>query len=213
MTKEEFNNFWASQYPHSLPISHVFKRDYPERWFRIHSLPQSKRYAEDEIEWEVLLQRQNTIISDIFGENLKVFLITGSYSWKMDAVSDLVGGASLRRQTLRERNDNREHDTLRSYIFTTLEPVDLYEHSSEYFEAGTLYTPRFTEVFWRVNQYDNLLKSIANDELRAFFVSPEKSVTIAPYDGGIDIILKDVETKQYYRSKYSEWLSDRADGS
>lgn len=35
---------------------------------------------------------------------------------------------------------------------------------------------------------------------------------IAPYDGGVDIILKDVETKEYYLSKYCEWISDRVDG-
>jgi hypothetical protein len=197
MTKEEFNEFWAARYYNSIPISHVFKRDYPERWLRIHSLPQSKRYAEDEIEWEILLQRQNSIISDIFGENLQVLLITKVYSDKMGWESSWI---------------EKGRNVLKPYIFTKLEAIELYSRSSEFFEEDMFYTPEFAEVAWNVNQYNNLLKAIANDELRALFVSLEKNAIIAPYDGGMDIILKDVETKEYYRSKYSQWLSARSDG-
>jgi hypothetical protein len=197
MTKEEFNEFWAGRYYNSIPISHVFKRDYPERWLRIHSLPQSKRYAEDEIEWAILLQRQNRIISDIFGENLQVLLVTGTYSDKMGWESPWI---------------EQGRNVLKPYVFTKLEAIDLYSRSSEFFEEDMLYTPEFAEIAWKVNRYDNLLKSIANDELRVFFVSPEKNVIIAPYDGGVDIILKDLETKEYYKSKYSQWLSARSDG-
>jgi hypothetical protein len=196
MNKGEFNKFWASRYDDSLPISHVFKRDYPERWLRIHSLPQSKRYAENEIEWRVLLNRQNTIISDIFGENIKVFLMTGAYSDRM---------------ILKSWN-GKVHHVLKDYVFTKLAEIDLHSHSAEFFEEDVFYTPEFTEIDWKVDRYNDLLKAIANDELRAFFVSPEKNVIIAPYDGGLDIILKDVETRNYYKLKYNEWLSVRSDG-
>jgi hypothetical protein len=196
MTKEEFNEFWAGRYYNSIPISHVFKRDYPERWLRIHSLPQAKRYAEDEIEWAILLGRQNRIISDIFGENLQVLLVTGIYSDKM-ALESCV---------------EKVHNALKPYVFTKLEAMDLSSRSSEFFEEGIFYTPEFAEVDWKVDRYDDLLKAIANDELRAFFVSPEKNVIIAPYDGGVDIILEDIETKEYCKSKYHQWLSARSDG-
>ncbi|MDJ1503014.1 DUF3885 domain-containing protein [Xanthocytophaga agilis] len=67
MTKEQFTIFWSSTFPDTLPISHYFKYDYSDRWFRIHSLPESKRYADNEEEWNILLHRQNTIISDLLG--------------------------------------------------------------------------------------------------------------------------------------------------
>ena len=57
MTKEEFNTFWTKTYPDTIPISHFFKHDYSNRWFRIHSLPYSKRYAESAEEWNILLIR------------------------------------------------------------------------------------------------------------------------------------------------------------
>ena len=69
MTKEQFEKFWISTFPDTLPISHLFKFDYKDRWFRIHSLPKSKRYADNENEWEILLSRQNQIINDLLGGN------------------------------------------------------------------------------------------------------------------------------------------------
>ncbi len=196
MNKAEFTEFWAARYPHSIPISYVFKHDYPERWLRIHSLPQAKRYAEDEVEWEILHYRQNKIISDIFGENLPLLLITGTYSDKM-ILEPLVEPV---------------HPALKSHVFTKLDPIDLHSHSNKFIDEDVLYTPEFAEIHWQVDRYNNLLKAIADDELRAFFVALEQNVIIAPYDGGVDIIFKDVETKKYYKSKYSEWLSARADG-
>jgi hypothetical protein len=41
----------------------MFKRDYSDRRFRIHNLPESKRYAENDAEWKILLSRQNKTIT------------------------------------------------------------------------------------------------------------------------------------------------------
>jgi hypothetical protein len=48
--------------------------------------------------------------------------------------------------------------------------------------------------------------------LRAFFVSVNKKLVIASYDGGIDFILKDIETRDFYKQKNNGWLSSRQDG-
>lgn len=77
MTAEEFDTFWTSTYPNTVLISYYFKHDYADRWFRIHSLPELKRYAEDEKEWQLLLDRQNTIITDLLGSGEEFLLVTG----------------------------------------------------------------------------------------------------------------------------------------
>ncbi len=79
MTKEEFNKFRSLAYPNTPPISHRFKNDYKDRRFRIHSLPKSKRYAKSENERNILLMRQNKIITDLFTDNSKILLVTGDY--------------------------------------------------------------------------------------------------------------------------------------
>jgi hypothetical protein len=52
----------------------------------------------------------------------------------------------------------------------------------------------FTEVVWEQNSH-NLLLKIANDETRAFLISFEKKIIVAPYDGGLDIIIDDFTLK------------------
>lgn len=47
--------------------SHYLVQYFTQFWFRIHSLPESKRYADTTEEYELLLNRHNEIITDCFG--------------------------------------------------------------------------------------------------------------------------------------------------
>lgn len=195
MTAKEFETFWASTYPDTILISRYFKHDYADRWFRIHSLPESKRYAEDEEEWQRLLERQNTIITDLLGSGEEFLLVTGD--------AEMEGYIEL--------HPISEVNSIKDISFTLLNPVDLHKLSPEEYEDGHIYKPMFSEQTWQPNKFNDLLKDIANDELRAFFVSTRNVCIVAPYDGGIDFIVKDQQTKEALKKKYSEWLSDRDD--
>ena len=195
MTIEEFNFNWKTNYPKTIPLSYRFKKDYKDRWFRIHSLPESKRYANNDLEWKILLTRQNQIITDLIGENLQILLLTGDYIW----------GSSENIHVTKE-------EILKSYSFTRLENIDLYKISPQEYDNDQVLRPAYAEIIWKSYNHDNLLKEIANDEIRAFFVSFDKNIIIAPYDGGVDFILKDTEIKDFYKLKYKEWLSETEDG-
>ncbi|MBI2722170.1 MAG: hypothetical protein HYX39_08340 [Bacteroidetes bacterium] len=190
MTPEQFKFYWLLTYPDSVPLPHLFRHFWPEQWFRIHSLPQSKRYAETQEEWEILLERQNTIISDLLANAPEVFIITGSE----DA----------------EEPDNES--SLKNYKFINLPSIDLHKIYPNEYEKGELFTPSFTAQQWKINQFNDLLKNVAEDKLRAFFLSVDNQCLIAPYDGGVDIILKDAQTKERFKLKYKDWLSERPDG-
>lgn len=195
MTAEQFNTFWSSTYPGTIPIPHYFKQDYADRWFRIHSLPDSKRYAETVEEWKILLHRQNTIITDLLG-NSSFLLLTGDYSWE--------GHTEL-----------HPLDEVKSIVdipFVLLDPLDLNKLRPEEYETGQFYTPQFSEQVWQPSKFDNLLIDIAEDSAKAFFISQENNCIVAPYDGGIDIILKDNETMISYKAKYKDWLSTTESG-
>ncbi len=195
MTKEDFNKFWTSKYSDTKPISHLFKHDYSDRWFRIHSLPQSKRYADCNNDWVVLLTRQNEIITELFGDNSNILLLTGEYNW----------GARTTFIT-------EEEVVFKPYHFVRLDNIDLFELNSDDYDKGEVYRPAFAETIWHSNQHDTLLKEIADDKIRAFFVSLDKQIIVAPYDGGMDIVLKDSQTRDFYKEKYKGWLSEREDG-
>lgn len=196
MTAEQFNKFWTSTYPGIAPIQHSYDHSYADRWFRIHSLPGSKRYAENENEWSILLERQNRIISDLLTENSNFLLVTGEYTSKAHI----------------ELHPFDEVVSVKSYFFVSLDPIDLHKLNPDQYEPGQFYTPKFSEQIWQAKKFDNLLKDIAEDNLKAFFVSRSKAILIAPYDGGVDFILKDSETRDAYKQKYSDWLSAREDG-
>ena len=196
MTKQEFQILWTINYPETVPISHLFKSTYSDRWFRIHSLPESKRYAENETEWNLLLLRQNEIITDLFGLDTPILLLTGEYNW-----------GDTRAKYLTD-----EEEIYKSFKFTRLDNIELFKIDSDQYDEVDIYRPAFAETVWRTNYHDNILREIATDNIQAFFISFDKNVIIAPYDGGIDFVLKDSLTKEHYKNKYKQWLSEREDG-
>jgi hypothetical protein len=196
MTSEQFDTFWTSTYPDTIPLAHCFKHDYKDRWFRIHSLPESQRYADTEEEWNILLSRQNKIISDLIGNSTKLLIVTGEYDFdgKFESPSVL------------------DNELFAGLEFTSLKPIDMYNPDSDEFDKGTTYRPFFAEINWGQNKYDKILRSIANDEMRAFFISIDKKCLIAPYDGGMDFVLENETIKDVYKNKYKDWLSLHPEG-
>jgi hypothetical protein len=196
MTKQEFQKYWTLNYLDNIPLSHLLRQEYSDRWFRIHSLPESKRYAENDKEFEIILNRQNEIITDIFGLETNILLVTGEYNWGDNRAIHITD----------------EQEIYKTYSFTRLDNIDLYKFNSEDYDEFDIYRPAFTETTWSLNKHDKILLEIAEDKTRAFFMSFEKNVIVAPYDGGVDFILKDNLSKEFYKNKYRHWLSEREDG-
>lgn len=196
MTAQQFIEFWKTTYSKPAFMSQKFTKEFSHRWFRIHSLPKSKRYPNNASEWKLILNRQNKIITDLLNNHTKFLLVTGEYS-------------SEQYEELYKIDDVASVNQL---SFITLEHINLYENNPEDYDEGQFYTPMFCTLEWAPNKFDDLLKDIGEDNLRAFFVSPDNELIIAPYDGGMDFILKDTETRDFYKQKYSSWLSARGDG-
>ncbi|GAO44784.1 DUF3885 domain-containing protein [Flavihumibacter petaseus] len=196
MTKENFQKLWTLHYPDTVPISYQFKHDYSDRWFRIHSLPDSKRYPEDENEWQILLSRQNEIFTDLFGPDTQIFIVAGEYNWGEN----------------RQIHITDEEEIFKPFSFVKLDNIQLNRNYSEQYDEPDIYKPAFAKTIWKPKYHDKLLREIANDNTRAFFISFDKNVIVAPYDGGVDFVLKDILTKEDYRNKYRGWLSKREDG-
>lgn len=197
MTAEEFSLFWASTYPDTLPIPHYFKHDYANRWFRIHSLPGSQRYPGDEEDWKTLLERQNTILTDLLGEGSRVLLVVGDYKSEEGYI---------------ELHPLDNAKSVKPFTFTRLKPIDIYSLNPGFYEKGQLHIPLFAEAIWRCGGFDDVLKDIAEGNLEAFFISIVNGCIVAPYDGGMDMIVKDSATKDLYKATYAQWLSSREDG-
>lgn len=66
------------------------------------------------------------------------------------------------------------------------------------------------QTTWQPQEQERILRLIANDDMRAFYIAPD--CLIAPYDGGVDLILKDEAALGVFKQKYRKWLSTREDG-
>ena len=143
----------------------------------------------------IILSRQNQMITDLLGDKTTIFLVTGEFNWGQ-----------------RQSYITDEAEVFKPYNFIRLDNIDLYNLNPDEYDKHEIYRPAFAETIWATNKHDNLLKEIANNNVRAFFVSFDKNVLVAPYDGGIDFILKDSDIRNIYKQKYSEWLSERNDG-
>lgn len=192
MIENEFIDYWNNEYPESFPINHELKLVYPDRWFRIHSLPESKRYAESADEYKIVLDRQNQLISDLIGEESEVAISFGLYRW--DSTNDKY----------KELTDFGE--------FQKVLRIDLQKERPEEYEDEMYFDIYVKIEKWKNGKRDEILKSIADDEIRAMFVCPSKKCVIAPYDGGVDVIVDSTEKRDRLKAKYKDWLSDREDG-
>jgi hypothetical protein len=193
MNSKQFDHFWATNFPESPPINHLFKIHLKERWLRIHSLPEAKRYADSPEEWAILLERQNTVLADLFDnqESVIVYALTGVYS---------------NEDNYFEEKYIVENECLKSLIFKPLTPIDLHKTSGDWYDEGVVFTPYFAKEKFKINKFDEILKTIANDEIRVCFVDTKGEFIFAPYDGGVDLVFKDVETRNFYEKKYEAWL-------
>ena len=192
MQEKEFIDYWNLNYPDALPINYELKTVYPDRWFRIHSLPESKRYAENESEYQIILDRQNTLINDLIGDNAEVIISFGLCSDDLsnDNYKELTYfGEFVKVQTIdlkKERPEENDHELFLN-IYIKIEKL-------------------------KRNSRNEILKAIADDEIRAMFISPSSDCIIAPYDGGVDIIVDSIEKRDELKLKYKDWLSEREDG-
>lgn len=196
MTTEEFNRFWTNRYPATIPVPHYFRKDYTDRWFRIHSLPESKRYAEDDEDWEILLSRQNAIIFDLIGDSTNVYVVTGFYCFADE------------QDHLNQLNNESFHDLK----FMPLTFYDLHALRPEDYEDGINYQAFIAKLSWKPHHYDDLLKAIAYGDLCAFFINVDQQRLIAPYDGGMDLVLENQEARDLFKEKYKDWLSVHPEG-
>lgn len=191
MQSDELNRFWTREFGDSLPIADELKMKFDQRWFRIHTLPDSKRYADNAYENDEIIRRHNQILEDLFDSKENLILVSCSYSEK----SEPTKNPSLKAIGLQEN------------FWRTVNLNEL-ENSEVYFLHLFVDKKR-----WKVGVLDAMLRLIANDEVDgSMAISIERRFVYHPYDGGADLILKDVDTRDYYKAKYNSWLSTHPDG-
>lgn len=191
MSVEILDEFWRNEFGDTPPIAHRLKFDFENRWFRIHTLPGSKRYPDTNNEFLVILHRHNQVLGELFGNQRNYFLVTPSRSDRLDPVRD----AKTQAMGLQK-------------VFWQTVPDDDLDKNAPY------YCHLFVDLMiWQKQSADPLLTLIADDELRGvLFVSVQNNFLYHPYDGGADIILQDSLTRDRWKTHFKTWLSAHPKG-
>lgn len=91
-----FLSFWASRHPNAEPMGWKL-RETATPWARFHALPQSKRYAESDIDRAIVLSRANALGSAL--------LNAGAPCWIVEARADDIEGDGEFFGSYREEQD------------------------------------------------------------------------------------------------------------
>ena len=192
ITKAELAEYRESEYPDAPPLAYVLRARFYQRWFRIHTLPSSKRYAESGQERRVILDRHNAILERMVGPD-RPFApdLFSCYSETVDTASPPTWLAGRLAEF---------------HVFST---VELENEASL---AGFWHSYMVPSV-WRVTAFDDLLRQVADDVVAdVLFVSIEKRTAYAPYDGGADAFLHAPAERDALRDEFAAWLPDTSDG-
>lgn len=173
-------------------VSHYFKNRFPARWFRAYNLPEAKQYATTREETLELLRRQNTLLQDVIGLGTKCIVVGGDYS-------ELSGGMALAVKFPGVARHFTE--SVPAISMRDLDP-DWWEEGDDpyYLRIG------YGEHILKSGSLDYILLLVADDKVDPFFViSPDRGRLFAPYDGGVDLILKDESERDKFKAKYADW--------
>jgi hypothetical protein len=174
----------CSKVPYELPAVQ-------DRWIRLHTLPESKRYAETPDEYEIILARHNTVLAELV-TGPEILLVTTDYS-------------SL-----------QEPKPIRSPQMSAAQPGGAHWVSiCTDDELGSeswlhLYVSRMQ---WSVACLDPVLRQVADDEMANVVVmSTDLRWLYHPYDGGVDVLLPSTRERDALKARHCEWLSTHPGG-
>jgi len=188
MNLNNFKKEWEKTYKDLPPISYILRENIKDHWFRIHSLPDSKRYAENEKKTEIILERHNDIATEVLGLDEDCLIIIGLHGGKKNQIKiDYSWSNNLNFVYFGETKIEENPDFF------------IFQYAS--FEK------------WKKNKFDTILLDVANFKTGPVMFINTKNLNIyAPYDGGSDIFIPDPTKKENSRLKYKNWLSNHPEG-
>lgn len=182
---------WSVRFPGCEPVAHRLRATFPDRWVRFHSLPDSKRYPDDQDEYATVLGRQNRILDELVGGEASIMLLTTEYSGPPGTVE--ISPVSELRSIDRGAKPWRSvpmHDLDENFV----EPIYWHVFASE--------------SAWRPGGLDPVLRLVADDVIANVMILPPSCRWLFhPYDGGMDLILETPADRDRLRSSHADWLS------
>jgi hypothetical protein len=193
MNADDFNAYWDATFPLCPPIGYFLRDAYPERWFRIHTLPDSQRYPETPAESAEILRRHTTILAQVFSPGHLVCMLALGYSSTPHPVPP-------------EDLDPRDH----AFVFLRTIPMHAADEDERFHRYWHIWLHAYP---WHPDSLDHVLSQVADGSIaNLVLVAPHQDIIYHPYDGGADVIVPTQAERDRWRTTYRTWLSRHPSG-
>jgi hypothetical protein len=198
-----FEALWKRFYPQVPPVSTMMRKADVPSWVRFHSLPESQRYPDNQLQMQVVLARQNTLAAEVLGIGAPCWL---SQSWWVPP-PDMAEPDEEEYWVRREYNLSLAFRFVQKFEFDPAFPREVDGPDNE-FDAYAVRTA------WTKGAFDKLLSSIASEMFSppTVWISETTGAVFAPYDGGVDLFLPNAAMVDHLRRKHSDWLPGNPEG-
>lgn len=176
--------WWHEHFGSTEPIGYELRKALPGRWFRIHSLPESKRYPETDDDWEILIARHREVAEELIPPGSKCCLLVPWCCVVDPCFKDLE-------------------------LLPAPELPFYHQADPEIEPEGPYFAATLT---WNFEAFEPVVRKIALWQTIATVVAMDTATIYAPYDGGADFILPDTMQRDAAKEKFCRYLSKRADG-
>ncbi len=191
-----FDAAWRTRWAASRPIGHELRSWAHQTWVRFHSLPQSKRYAENDAEYEELLSRHFALLEEL------------SASAAASTEDPRAVTVAWSDSPERAERSPRLLSAFPSGTYWQSVPYDLSE--PDYPVWVHLYVG---ETGLDAEDLRALLLCVADDGTRDVIICPPGAEWLYhPYDGGGDVIAPDPATRDLLRDLHADWLPSNPQG-
>ncbi len=183
----QLTDMWERRWRGADPLGYVLRVEYSDQWVRSHSLPESKRYAENAAEYDAILRRHRTVLGELqwSASTADLHVIAADWGWR-----DFAAGWSKRRVP-------------GAWPWRSSEVDDDPDAGCNYFWAASGLSDA---------EVDSLLLAAADDQGRFVIGAPDLDWLYCPYDGGADVLLPSAVERDALKSRHADWLSSHPGG-
>ncbi|MCJ1714963.1 hypothetical protein [Curtobacterium sp. VKM Ac-2922] len=173
---------------HVPPLGHLLRQRHEDRWFRVWSLPDGKRYADTADEHAEVLRRHRTVLEALLPPGGSATVIAADFGAE-DIESGWTRSALPDRWPWRRSDDHwglDEDDDVRRYLWVQDMPS--------------------------VDALTELLVAAADDRAQFVATGPDATWVYCPYDGGADVIVADSSMRDRLAARFRSWAPSTAQG-
>ncbi|HWS31573.1 MAG TPA: hypothetical protein VN408_02395 [Actinoplanes sp.] len=180
MDATALTRLWAEKWPECSKLPYEIRRE-RDRWVRFHALPGSKRYPGTALEYEIVLHRHNTVLTELATGSSEVLVMTAGYS------------------------ESRSPE--RSVATAAAHPGAWHWTSTPIHESGQHLHLYVSRVRWNPGLVDPLLRLVADDVIADVLLTDAGLEWLYhPYDGGMDVVTSSIAARNALREHHRDWL-------